>query len=207
MTSNWGDPILIQDEVKNNNPNDFSNIQNIADIPHKAIKQPNPNEFIIKKKIYWSIVIIMPLLSCIIIAGIICLYLFDIIQGEYREIGVFIAIAFLGFIFIMGLYGFFCQIINVKILLEDYSIRVVRTLICCCFNKTNIIKSEDVKKFDLEYFERNSLSFTSIIYIDQNENRKTLVSSNFFGNEAKYLVYVLNKHFNITKNENTYFHL
>ena len=200
--ANYGNNNYIPQEVQNNiyqdyiysptqsDPNlDFSTIKSIADIPHKVIKQPSPNEFYIPyNEPRWPLLLVL-LVSGGFCSGLICVQIYYD-DPDKSVIGIYIGIALTGFIFIMGLYGNITNHISMNIFLEDNSIRIVNTWNCCCFHSTTFIRSGEIRRFDIE-------EITKVVYFDNNEKKTYFLNLNFFGDEARYLVYVLNNHLNL----------
>ena len=172
---------------------DYNNIKSLADIPHKLIKQLSPNEFYIsfKKQYRW-----LPLLSLLVIggfcAGLICIQIFDDDSDSKNAPGIYIGIFITGFLFIFVLIAFIINHISLNIILEENSIRFIYTWNFSCFHSTKIIRRGDILRFAIELSLRNKKE--TIIYFDAAEDRKILISLKFFGDEANYLVYILNNH-------------
>ena len=175
---------------------DFRTIRSLADLPHKHIKQPNANEFYISfKEGRWYILLAL-LVSGFFAASLT--YIQINYPDEESKWGMYFGIGFTGFIFVISTIGFIVNPISLNIFLEQSSVRLVDTWNLSCCHSTTIIRSEDIKRFDTELKKE----ITSIIYFDRNDKRKSIADLNFFGDEARYLVYVLNNHLGINMNIN-----
>ena len=173
------------------------NPQSLNDIPHKLIKQKNSNEFYIKYNPKKWLICLFPFFSggFIVMLIIILLYYSD---NNSSKIGIITSICFCGFIFCLSIYGFISEPDTITFYLEQDSIRIKIILNCCCLRKNTILKHGDIQRFDLELYPK------TIFYINNEGEKKNLISLDFYGDEAEYLVNVLNKHLGIETSNNNY---
>ena len=171
---------------------DYNTIKSLADIPHKLIKQLSSNEFYIPFKRYRWLPLLFLLVSGGFCGGLICIQIFEPNNENKNEGGIYFGIFFAGFMFIIVLIAFIINHISLNIILEENSIRLIYTWNFSCFHSTKIIRSGDVLRFAIELSQTNKPE--TIVYFDRDEDRKILISLKFFGDEASYLVYVLNNH-------------
>ena len=207
MNANFGNYNYTPSEVNNSqdyiysetqsDPNiDFSTIHSLSDLPHKLIKQPNTNEFYIPFKEGRWILLLAIVISGGFFATLICILIY---ATEIESVwGLYLGIGLTGFIFVISIMGFISNYISLNIYLEQNSIRLLYTWNFSCFHSTTILRREDVKRFDTETKKFN----TTIIYFDKNDKRNALVELEFFGDEGRYLAYVLNGHLGINMNIN-----
>ena len=108
---------------------------------------------------------------------------------ENKSVGRLIfGIALCGFIFCVGIYAFIFEVDSLTFYLEQDSIKIKIIRLCCCLQKNIILNHGDIQRFEIE-----SKSFFNI----NNLGEKTdLISLDFYGDEARYLVNVLNKYLN-----------
>ena len=179
----------------------IQNVQSLNDIPHKWIKQKNSNEFYMKYNTKKWRICLFTFVSAGFIA-IIIIFVFYSPDDENRSTGSLVggifAIGICGLIFCLSIYGFITEQDSLTFYLEQDSIRIKIILGCCCLQKNTILKRDDIQRFDIGFYPK------SIYYINSFGENKNLITLDFFGNEASYLVNVLNKHLGIEISNNTY---
>ena len=168
----------------------IQNAKSLDDIPHKLIKQKNSNEFYIKYNPKKWLICLFPIVSGGFIAMLIILLLYasDDISSK---IGIGFGLCICGFIFCLTIYGFISEPDTITFYLEQDSIRIKIILNCCCLRKNTILRQGDIQKFDLELYPK------TILYINNEGEKKNLISLDFYGDEAAYLVNALNRHLGI----------
>ena len=122
---------------------------------------------------------------------------------EDKDEGVIIfAIGFLSIGLMFGIFGLLFVPNSFTFYLEQDRIRIKTILNCRCLYKNTILKRGDIQRFDIEFFERNNSK--SIFYINKFGKKKSIVILEFHGDEASYLVDILNKHLGIEMPNNYY---
>ena len=215
MATDFDNNYYAPDEVKDYNSENYANTpnqtgapnisiqnaQSLNDIPHKYIKQINSNEFYINYKTNrWPICLFI-LVSAGFIAILIIVLLYAPDEDK-SEGGIYFGIGFCGLFFIFGISGFICDTASFTFYLEQDSIRIKIIRNCCCLQKNTILRRGDIQLFDVELFERRNIKSKSIFYINKDGEKKYLIGLDFFGDEAGYLVYVLNRHMGIEMSTN-----
>ena len=175
----------------NENNKEIQNIQSLNDIPHKFIKQINSNEFYIKKEINrW------PLKLLLLVSGtFLSLFIIILIKKGLKEninFGFIFGFSLTAFIFCFGIYALIFDIDSLTFYLEQDKIRIKIIHNCCCIKNNIILKHGDFQRFEIKLFE-NSKS-QSIFYINNVGKKEYLISLDFYGDEASYLVNVLNNY-------------
>ena len=215
MATDFENNYYVPEEVKGYNSQNYAytpnqpgapsmsiqNAQSLNDIPHKYIKQINSSEFFINYKTNrWPICLFI-----LVSAGFIAILIIALLYApdENKSVGgIIFGIIFCGFLFALGVFGFVFDPASLTFYLEQDSIRIKIIRNCCCLQKNTILRRGDIQLFDVELFERGSIKSKSIFYINKNGEKKYLIGLDFFGDEAAYLVYVLNRHMGIEMSTN-----
>lgn len=213
MATDFGNNYFTSEKMKDYNSQDFvhpkepdapnisQNVKSLNDIPHKMIKQINPNEFYIKEKSIWQVFLIVILTTGGFIAILILALLY--VPDEDKDEGLIIfTICFLGIFCIFGIFGLFFVPNSFTFYLEQDRIRIKTILNCRCLYKNTILRRGEIQRFDIQFFERNNSK--SIFYINKFGQKKIVVILEFHGDEASYFVDVLNKHLGIEMSNNYY---
>ncbi len=181
----------------NENNIEIQNIQSLNDIPHKLIKQINSNEFYIKNETNKG-----DLCLVILVGGaFLSFFIYVLIKSGLKEcinLGFIFGFIFSAFFFCLGIYGLIYDIKSLTFYLEQDKIRIKFIYNCCCIKDNIILKHGDFQRFGIKLLE-NSKS-QSIFYINNEGKKKNLITLNFYGDEASYLVNVLNKYINSNRN-------
>ena len=208
MATDFENNYYIPEEVKGYNSQNYAyttnqpeapslsiqNAKSLNDIPHKFIKQINLNEFLIKyKKNIWPICLFI-LVSGGFIAILIIALLYAPDENK-SEGGIIFGIVFCGFLFSLGVYGFIFDPVSLTFYLEQDNIRIKTIRNCRCLKKNTIIRRGDAQRFGIELHVR--FKSKSILYINNIGEKKYLIGMDFYGDEAEYLVKVLNQHMGI----------
>ena len=169
---------------------EIQNVQNLNDIPHKLIKQINSNEFYIKN-------ITNKCFSFSLILGsAVFLSFFIIALLKFLHGGIIFGICLTGYIFCYSIYCLIFEIDSLTFYLEQDHIRIKINRNCCCLQKNIILKHGDIQRFDIKLNEYSESQ--SIFYINNLGKKKYLICLDFYGNEATYLINVLNKYMMIS---------
>ena len=160
-----------------------SDFSNINDLKIKYIEQPNPNELYIQiNDCRWMM--FLGILFASLVLGV-CIYL--ILTEKDDVFLVYIYLFTPCYVIIGNIISFFLHKVSLHIFLQENSIRLLYTLNCGC-HKTIIINNGDVKEFVME-----NNKIITMIYLD-NKKKDEIITSNFYGDEGNYLIYVLNNH-------------
>ena len=156
-----------------NTNNNFEGIKNISELSTKYISQPSENIFIIK---------IRCTDSCV---GVFFWYL---ILFSFIAIGLFaqiyIMVIFCGIMGSIPLLGLFCWVFSYKITLGDNSITIKENK-CCRYSKRTYLPGEIRGFLNLP---------NSIMFLDNNGNKKYIGAQDYTSEEINYFVYKLNIH-------------
>ena len=208
MATDFENNYYIPEEVKAYNSQNYAytpnqpgapgvsiqNAQSLNDIPHKYIKQINSNEFYINYKTNrWPICLFI-----LVSGGFIAILIIGLLYApdENKSVGgIIFGLVFCGFLFTLGVYGFVFDPASLTFYLEQDSIRIKIIRNCCCLKKNTILRRCDIQRFDIKLSE--NFKPKSIFYIDKDGEIKYLISLDFYGNEAAYLVNILNNHIDI----------
>ena len=180
-------------QINNNEQNylndNYKNISNVSQLPNYYIKQPEQNKLIIgcSKEIYIGLLIFF--LFAIFLTSLICLEVFDV-PGEKSEIGIYFGCAFLGFLTCLSIYNILSSPLKQIVTFEDTGLKIVSILIFCFIPRTKFYKYSEIRRFDV----KTENGRNSIIYFDENNNKKSLFPHNFTLEEAEYFKYLANKY-------------
>ena len=187
-------------ENQNNPPSyqpsyQFEKVQNIAEIPHKAIYQPNTNFFSIQAGYsFSSSYILITIFSLVFLFGIIA-----IILNIMHPIISIIILIFSIYILIFSILPFFSTDNVIQISLEDTYVTIIGKAYCCR-KKVRAYSKSQLIRLDLEEEEIGNKIHSKVyrVYLILNEGPKELL---FIGNierytieEIRYLLFCVNNH-------------
>ena len=170
----------------------YKNISNVSQLPNYYIKQPEQNKLIIgcQREIFLGLLLFF--VSSGFLTGLICIEVFDV-PGEKSEIGIYFGYAFLGFLMCLSIYGMFSSPLKQIVTFEDTGLKIVSILIFCFIPKTKFYKYSEIRRLDV----KTENGRNSIIYFDENNNKKSLFPHNFSLEEAEYFKYLANKYIEV----------
>ena len=171
----------------NENNIEIQNIQSLNDIPHKLIKQINSNEFYIKNETNIGFLCLLLLVS-----GAFLFFFIIILIKKNINFGAIFGFTFSAFLFCASIIALIYDIKSLTFYLEQDKIRIKFIYNCCCIKNNIVLRHGDFQRFEIKLFE-NSKS-QSIFYINNEGKKKYLIGLNFYGDEALYLVNVLNNY-------------
>ena len=174
----------------------FENIKSIEELTHSYIFQPNPNEFSIVLSQCCDICAGL-IVSAIVGSPAVGLIIYTIYASHYdaKDISTWIAISAL-FCFICLIITFSHLILSIKrikITLDADGMKIIKIHLCPCRRNKEIVTT-GIQKFEMDYDEKIK-TLISINYHDINyKERQLLIQRAFSEDEARYLVYILNKY-------------
>ena len=177
----------------NENNIEIQNIQSLNDIPHKFIKQINSNEFYIKNKTNIGFLCLLLLIS----GSALSVFIIVLIKNGLKKninFGFILAFFIVVIFFCAVIYALIFGIDSLTFYLEQDRIKIKIIHNCCCIKNNIILKHGDFQRFEIKLFE--IFKSQSIFYINNVGKKKYLINLDFYGDEASYLVNVLNKYIN-----------
>ena len=193
LSNNYNDNLI------NNSPNyqnkNFENIHSIADLPHRIITQPKENEFSIflsNCEYTWIGLSISAVFGA---PGLGLIFYLIFSSSSKKEIFITWIVAsflFCAMCLFFTIYALVITFKKMKIILDVDGLKIIKIYLCPCRHDLQIITT-GITRFEMSFDTKNA-SLISINYYDNYGKTETLVTRRFFEDEARYLVYILNKY-------------
>ena len=193
LSNNYNDNLI------NNSPNyqnkDFENIHSIADLPHRIITQPKENEFSIFLsgwKDTWMSLSISAVFGAPGVGLIFYLIFSSSSKKEWAYTWIVVSFLFCAMCLFFTIFGTVQTFKKMKIILDVDGLKIIKIYLCPCRHYLQIITT-GITRFEMSFDTKNA-SLISINYYDNYGKKEILVTLDFFEDEARYLVYILNKY-------------
>jgi len=186
-----------------NNNEKYKSITNISQLSNHYIKQPKPNEFIIKyDSDFWVLVFLF-----LIGSGFFFILIWILIYGDSENksyIGIILCMGIVGTIACICLCGILTYKIRQKIILTEDYIQKKTYYLLCCLNKNETYNYKNIKNFQVDIqtkknSEGDETKSNYIVFLDVYNNENYFFGHNFNLEEAEYFIYVVNNFINNRK--------
>ena len=179
-----------------NNNEKYKSITNISQLSNHYIKQPKPNEFIIKCGSEFWVIVFLFLIASGFIFILIWILIYD--NSENKS---YIGMALEGTIACIFLKAILTYKIRQKVILTEDCIQKKTYYLLCCLNKNETYNYKNIKNFQVDIqtkknSEGDETKSNYIVFLDAYNNMHFFFGHNFNLEEAEYFIYVVNNFIN-----------